>query len=219
MYTDEFVKQLPHVPSEHPQQKEWTLRQEATRNILDYLSKKAPKRILDLGCGNGWFTHQLVQHTDTQVLGVDVNRTELEQAARLFASDNCRFAYGDIFAAVWPKQYFDVIILNSCIQYFPKVGRLLRVLLAMLKEGGEIHIIDSPIYQPAEVPQARQRSQHYYQSKGVGAMAANYHHHSWEDFASFQPHIHYRPDQLLHKIRRKLFGKASPFPWIAITAR
>ncbi len=216
VYPDELVKQLPYVAPEHPQYKEWRLRHEATEQFLNYLSLKKPEKLLDLGCGNGWFTRLLAEQSSTSVLGLDVNKKELEQAARLFTSDNCRFAYGDIFADVWPSHFFNIIVLNSCIQYFPQVDQLMTALLSALHEDGEIHIIDSPIYKKEEVPLARQRSWQYYESKNITAMAANYYHHSWEDFKPYQPKLLYQPSTLYNRIRRKLGGMASPFPWLKI---
>ncbi len=43
--------------------------------------------ILELGCGNGWLSHLLSQSLQRDVCGIDVNRTELTQAARMFGHD------------------------------------------------------------------------------------------------------------------------------------
>ncbi len=86
IYLDEIVRQLPVVPKGHPQEKEWGLRRHNVQQLLLHLQEKAPNRILDLGCGNGWLTHQLIAGQKSgSVLGLDINITELEQAQRLFA--------------------------------------------------------------------------------------------------------------------------------------
>ena len=218
VYADDLVRQLPHLPKGHPQELEWNLRRWNTHRLLSYIAKSKPERVLDLGCGNGWLTHQLATAAKAQVLGLDVNRLELLQAARLFTNDHCRFAYGDIFQAACPKKYFDAIVLDSCVQYFSDLPQLLDRLLILLRANGKIHILDSPIYLAKDLDDARQRTSGYYQTKGSGAMAQHYFHHSWADFDSYTTQVLYQPKSTKARLRRKLLGKGSPFPWIIISS-
>lgn len=88
LYTDEVTAQLPYVSKSQPYYKEWNMRQKSTKRVKSYLIKKSrPLKILDLGCGNGWFSNQLSEIPNTEVYGIDVNDVELEQAARLFKKD------------------------------------------------------------------------------------------------------------------------------------
>ena len=217
LYPDEVVRQLPVLSSHHPQADEWRLRQKNIAALIAHLTNTGAQNILDLGCGNGWLTHQLISgKTDTQVLGMDVNAAELEQAQRLFARENCRFAYGDIFTAKIEQAPFDRIILASCAQYFPDLSALLDRLLELLTSNGEIHILDSPLYTQQTVEEARIRTQQYYKQQGVHSMQNHYHHHKWEDLKSYNSEILYDPTQLANKLKRKLGVRLSPFPWIII---
>lgn len=220
LYSDEIVRQLPYLDSKHPQVQEWTLRQANTKRVLTQLAK-LPKeaKVLDLGCGNGWFTGRIAASCPAKVLGADINERELIQAASLFASDHCHFAYGDIFSGVWPNQYFDVIVLNSCIQYFPSLPDLIKRLQDLLTPSGVIHILDSPIYDRTSIAAAKSRTQSYYQQQGVTAMNAHYHHHCWKDLGAFKYQIKYNPNSILNKIRRKFFKDNSPFPWVEISLK
>ena len=216
LYPDEVVRQLPYLPPEHPQAREWGLRQHNVHQLLGLLKKHPKSSILDLGCGNGWLTHQLVTNQEVQVLGIDINTPELEQANRLFATEQCSFAYGDIFMAPLPDQSFDLILLVSCIQYFPDLRKLLQRLIQLLRPGGEIHIMDSPVYQSSKRTLAQARTQAYYQEQGSTRMENHYHHHAWEDLSDFPYETHYTPDSLTNKIMRKMGLARSPFPWIII---
>lgn len=217
LYPDELVRQLPRVPASHPQASEWQLRQRNVDQLLSYLRNSKANRILDLGCGNGWLTHQLQHATNSEfVLGLDVNATELEQALSLFGNDNCHFAYGDIFTAQIEQAPFDAIILASCAQYFPNLETLLCRLLELLTPKGEIHLLDTPIYDPETVEMARQRTLQYYQSEEKKAMQLFYHHHDWTNLAPFHYQVKYDPTTLLNRIRRKLGQSLSPFPWLVI---
>lgn len=216
LYPDEIVKQLPYLPLEHPQAREWKLRQHNVKLLLEQLKKQPKSSILDLGCGNGWLTHQLVTNEEVQVLGMDINTPELEQANRLFTTKQCSFAYGDIFKATLPEQSFDCILLVSCIQYFPDLNKLMQCLTLLLKPAGEIHIIDSPIYEQAGKVLAQARTQTYYQEQGSSKMETHYHHHCWEDLSDFSYKKQYNPSSLTNKVIRKIGIARSPFPWIIV---
>jgi ubiquinone/menaquinone biosynthesis C-methylase UbiE len=216
IYSDEIVKKLPQLPKNHPQFKEWKSRQRISQQLLQYLAQNKGEYYLDLGCGNGWFTHQIQKNTKGKVVGLDINALELKQAHRLFANDSCFFAYGDIFKSPLPKQYFNSIILNSCIQYFPDLQLLIKRLLELLKKDGCIHILDSPLYQAKELAAAQQRSKWYYEKKGNLVMLPHYHHHTWEALDHFSYQIAYQPNNFSNKLRRKIMGFGTPFPWIII---
>ena len=148
---------------------------------------------------------------------MDVNHTELLQAARLFPRDNCHFVYGDIFDNTWPAAGFDLIILLSAIQYFPSLTNLMNRLQFLLAPDGEIHIADSPIYATLkEAEKASKRSAVYFDNLGFPSATSYYHHHSFEYLAPYQFQILYDPGQIFSRIKRMVLGQGSLFPWIKI---
>ncbi|MBK8391314.1 MAG: class I SAM-dependent methyltransferase [Saprospiraceae bacterium] len=214
VYTDEEVKLLPAINASNPQYQEWQIRKKSAERVVSYLNKKPILNVLDLGCGNGWFTKLLTHVNQRDVLGLDINLLELKQAARLTIDNRCKFAYGNIFTADLPKAHFDVVTINSAIQYFPRVDLLVERLFELLKPLGEVHILDSPIYQPNDVEAAKARSRLYYEEMQLSGY--DYHHHSWEAFEKFNYEKLYQPDQLISRIGRKIFKNDSPFPWLKI---
>lgn len=205
--TDKDVAILPYL-----KRNEWEYREKSTERFVSYISsKKEVQTILDVGCGNGWFTHTIAKAAkNNNVIGIDVNRKELEQAARLFKRNNLQFIYGDIFKIKSTfEQQFDIITLNSCVQYFPNFKALLSVLNSFLKPGGELHIIDSPFYKKDQITAARERTQMYYKTIGVPEMAKNYFHHNQNLLVSFDA-LYKNNRKLINKI---LSRKDSPFSW------
>lgn len=215
---DEELKNLPETSVDHPHHKEWKIRADTAFVFGQYLKKKTGElQILDLGCGNGWFAAKMALLPNVSVTGLDVNRQELEQASRVFHFPNLQFAYGDIFEAILPAETFDLITLNSVIQYFPDLKQLLTRLYTLLKAEGEIHLLNSHLYKTKELGLARKRSQLYYQKLGFPEMAQHYFHHSWEELRAFHwEKLHFQPSFWL-KIRNRLWPKKSPFPWLRIT--
>lgn len=214
LYTDDIVKQLPNG-KKTSQPGEWKMRSKSAKRVMDYFQKRQNSNILDLGCGNGWFTAILTNSCNCEVIGVDLNLIELKQAARVFSKPNLDFVYADIFE--WPKTdgLFDFVTINATIQYFPDFGKLMDRLFKLLKNGGEVHIIDSPFYKTEEVEAARNRSRKYYSEMGFEKMGENYFHHAYGDLEGFDFEIIYNPEK--NSMFNKVFkSREIPFPWIRV---
>ncbi|WP_238982408.1 class I SAM-dependent methyltransferase, partial [Acinetobacter baumannii] len=79
----------------------------------------------------------LAQSLQREVCGIDVNRTELVQAARVFGHElRLSFVAADIQTLALPRDVFDVILLPACVQYFADPAALIVRLLAQLREDG-----------------------------------------------------------------------------------
>jgi ubiquinone/menaquinone biosynthesis C-methylase UbiE len=219
IYPDSIVKNLPHVESNHPLYWEWQIRGKSLNKLQTYLSQKRRSiTILDLGCGNGWLANRLAQIPHCRVYAADLNQLELEQGARVFSeTTSLHFIYGGIFDDVFSENSFDIILLASSGQYFSNIQKLIKRLLDLLKEAGEIHIIDSPFYTEKSAAIARQRTIDYYQELGYPEMADYYCQHRWTELAEFHYRIKYKPRSYFQGFRRRFLKKIiSPFPWIVI---
>lgn len=215
IYPDKIVESLPEIKANHKYYQEWKLRQKSTNRIINYLTdKNKPLKILDIGCGNGWFSNQLSSISNSKIFAIDVNEIELEQGARVFKKPNLKFIYADIFSVETNiLEDFDIITVNSCIQYFENLEEILSCLKNKLKPDGELHIIDSPFYKASEIAAAKKRTKNYYKSIGVPDMAAHYFHHTIEDIPEIT--IMHKPDNsLFSKLVKK---KDSPFMWLKQT--
>jgi ubiquinone/menaquinone biosynthesis C-methylase UbiE len=161
--------------------------------LIDYLkSKDRTKTILECGCGNGWLTNKLSEIEISEVIGLDINVNELEQAARVFGvKSNILFIYGDIFKM---NLKCDYMILSGAIAYFNDLKKLLASLLNKLNPGGEIHIIDSPLYK--DNSDAKARTAKHFKALDVPEMINYYHHHSFNDLKEFQYDVLYNPFSL-----------------------
>lgn len=218
LYSDEIVKILPDLDSNHALYDEWRIRKKSLQKLLSYLKqKKTQLKILDIGCGNGWISNQLANNLKCQVFALDMNAVELQQGVRVFGNNPyLTFQYGNIFDQNYSEREFDIMLLASSIQYFPDINKLLDRLLELLSASGEIHIIDSPFYKSQEVSAARERSRMYYQQLGFPKMTKHYFHHSMTDLNKFDLKVMYDANSLFQRIAKILIKSLSPFPWIRI---
>lgn len=219
LYTDAQVRSLPRPSGKLGTSLEWQVRALSSRLLLRHLQARGGEgAILELGCGNGWLSQLLAQSLQRDVCGVDVNRTELTQAARVFGHDQrLSFVAADIQTFALPHDVFDVIVVPACIQYFPHPAALVRHLLAQLRDGGELHILDSPLYPDRQrADQSAARSLRYFTGLGVPALAEQYHQHTYAAFDPLVVQWLFDPRQLRARIRRMLKLRQPHFPWLCL---
>jgi SAM-dependent methyltransferase len=219
VYDDDVVARLPAIERGHPQEEEWGMRTTSLSRLVNYLGNRVGQStILDVGCGNGWMSASMARVLDCAVVGLDVNLDELLQAARVFSDqDRLAFAFGDILRDPIPEGAFSAIVLAAAVQYFEDLPGLLRTLRALLADGGEIHILDSPFYDHDSVQGARERSATYYRDLGYPEMATYYHHQTLDELGAFNPHCMFDPRSLAGRIKRRVPSTAeTPFPWFVI---
>jgi ubiquinone/menaquinone biosynthesis C-methylase UbiE len=177
-----------------------------------YLKKKGPLTILDIGCGNGFFTN-LMAREQNRVVGIDVNMLELEQAAAVFATPSIKWYYLDIMTEELPANTFDLITFCCSFQYFKDPELLLLRCNGLLKEKGEIHIIDSPFYNEDTKQTAKENTVNYYRAMKTESMTHYYYHNTFKVFEGFNYRLKYKPSKILNRLFKTL---DSPFPWIQI---
>ena len=216
---DDAVRALPQVPASHAHAGEWRLRADSCRRLVTHLRRlrRRPLRVLELGCGNGWLSARIAAAVPASVVvGTDINDVELEQARRVFTGVS--FVHHDMRGSELPMPHPDVIVVASALQYVADPAPLVAAWLDALRPGGEVHILDSPIYTDAgAAAAARERSLQHYNSLGIPEMAAEYHHHTRQTFAPLHVDVLHDPASPLARLhRRVLRTERSPFPWLRI---
>jgi len=214
------IRKLPLVPTSHSHFNEWQVRQFSSKKLVTFLSKKNNAVILELGCGNGWLSAMLARSSKAMVVGVDLQKTELKQAVQAFGEQrNLYFMYANILNDVFKEQSIDAIVLAASVQYFEDFEALILKLQSLIKDTGEIHIIDSPFYETQnDVLLAKQRSDRHFTLMGTPEMCDKYFHHSFQQLAHCNYQVFYNPKSIISRVKRKVLKMPhGVFPWICIT--
>jgi 2-polyprenyl-3-methyl-5-hydroxy-6-metoxy-1,4-benzoquinol methylase len=112
--------------------KEFQLRRGSTvMQLLRGLPLARPK-ILDLGCGTGWFTQQLAELGD--VTGLDLSEAAIALARSQFP--NVSFLCANLYEAALHPASFDVIVAQEVIAHVEDQVAFVRRMAELLKPRG-----------------------------------------------------------------------------------
>ena len=131
------------APIPAPEMNEWV------NSTVQRIRELNPQRVLEIGCGSGLLLFRLAPHC-VQYHGTDLSQKVIDylQANLVHVPESCRITLAqqaaDDFSGLAPAS-FDVVILNSVVQYFPALDYLMNVLegaIKVLRPGGSIFIGD-----------------------------------------------------------------------------
>lgn len=110
----------------------WSLaRADAILGIVQSLGLTRPN-ILDLGCGNGWFTERLAAFGTAT--GTDLSLKAMEEAKTRFRGPT--FIGGDLFEVDLPTAPYDLVVCQQVIAHVVDQPRLVARAASLLKPRG-----------------------------------------------------------------------------------
>lgn len=126
--------------------------QEWVDQTVDRILSLHPQNVLEIGCGTGLMLFRVAPHCQTYV-GTDFSPTALryvqQQLQKFDLSQVSLFQRSAEDLQDIKPAFFDTVIINSVIQYFPSVDYLVEVLekvLQVVEPGGAIFIGDVRSY-------------------------------------------------------------------------
>jgi ubiquinone/menaquinone biosynthesis C-methylase UbiE/aryl carrier-like protein len=119
-----------------------------TANTVARILALRPRRVLEIGCGTGLLLFRIAPYCETYV-GTDFSAVALRHVAEGLAAQpwpqvRLLERRADDFRDL-AEECFDVIVLNSVVQYFPSMDYLLQVLTGarrLLVRGGALFVGD-----------------------------------------------------------------------------
>lgn len=105
--------------------------------FLENIEQKS--KILDIGCGNGFLTKKIAEKAK-YIVGIDIDKKNIDFAKRNHNKENIRYIYGDITKYNF-QENFDVIILSNVLEHIKDRKNLLD----KVKGLGNIILIRVPL--------------------------------------------------------------------------
>lgn len=102
--------------------------------LIKYLKPSNGDRILDLGCGRGFYVREIEKYTDG-VIGVDISESSLRAAV------TPKVRYGDVTNLDFEAGSFDKVYSLHTIEHIPDLSCFLSEIARVIKPGGVAIIV------------------------------------------------------------------------------
>lgn len=106
------------------------------KHLLPWLPENRDLKILDLGCGTGFFTQRLAEKYQ-HVFGVDLSKDMLN-FSRQNRSKNIHWVNGDAMHLPFQDNSIDIVYSNLVLQWCTPLSLALKEIYRVLKPGGYI---------------------------------------------------------------------------------
>jgi 2-polyprenyl-3-methyl-5-hydroxy-6-metoxy-1,4-benzoquinol methylase len=95
-------------------------------------------KLLDIGCGDGFFTRRFFAERCQHVDGIDIEPSAIKTASKYNSAANLSFHLLDAITADFPEKEYEVIVWDGAIAHFPpdSLKTLLIKIASALSEGG-----------------------------------------------------------------------------------
>jgi SAM-dependent methyltransferase len=111
------------------------------------------RRVLDLGCGFGWFCRWAREQGAAQILGIDVSEKMLARAKADTADPAITYARADMERLELEPSSFDLVYCSLALHYIKDLDGLMSVVHRALVPGGSlVFSAEHPIYTAPSAP-------------------------------------------------------------------
>jgi ubiquinone/menaquinone biosynthesis C-methylase UbiE len=112
------------------------------------------RRVVDLGCGFGWFCRWAREQGAAEVRGIDVSEKMLERARSMTVDEEIIYERGNLEQLELPVGSFDLAYSSLALHYLEDAGRLFGVIYRALVPGGSfVFSTEHPIYMAPTKPE------------------------------------------------------------------
>ena len=110
-------------------------------------------KVVDLGCGYGWFCRWASEQGAHSVLGLDVSQKMLDQAQSTTSASNIRYERSDLEQLDLPTDSFDLAYSSLALHYIKDLPGLFATIHTALKPGSRfVFSIEHPIFMAPRDP-------------------------------------------------------------------
>lgn len=101
---------------------------------FDAVAEVSPRRVLEVGCGSGWFAARVQRELEAVVVAVD----QSERMVDLARAEGVDARVADIQALPFTDGEFDVVAANWMLYHVPDLDRGLAEIVRVLAPGGRL---------------------------------------------------------------------------------
>lgn len=119
--------------------------------IFEEIEKERPKKVLDIGCGRGFYVNALAScEFIKEIIGIDKNERYLEVARKNKIDKRVKIMKGSVYAIPFKDNFFDLVICSEVLEHLKNESMALNEIKRVMKRNGELIItvpsIDFPFF-------------------------------------------------------------------------
>jgi SAM-dependent methyltransferase len=115
--------------------------------LVSMLPELKGKRVVDLGCGFGWFCRWVREAGAAEVLGLDVSASMLARAGETTADPAITYRQSDLDSLELPAASFDLAYSSLTLHYLEHLAELFATVHRALVPGGRfVFSAEHPLY-------------------------------------------------------------------------
>ena len=115
-------------------------------SLPELLPDLTDKRVVDLGCGDGWLCEMALTQGARSVVGIDPSERMLEQAQAALINDRARFIRAFAEDVDLPAASADVVVSVLALHYVADYPAVVRSILDWLVAGGVfVMVVEHPV--------------------------------------------------------------------------
>lgn len=110
-------------------------------------------RVVDLGCGYGWFCRFAREQGAAEVLGLDVSEKMLARAREMTSDPAIQYQRADLESVALPDEIFDLAYSSLALHYLVHLDRLVANVSRALSPGGRfVFSAEHPLFTAPSEP-------------------------------------------------------------------
>ena len=136
-------------------------RVEEGKVILGWLDPRPGERILDIGCGDGYYDWR-ISRTGAAVTGIDLHEKRLAFARSRYGCDRLEFILQDAEGADFPQGSFDKALSLCVMEHLGDDERVMQNVFHALRPGGRFTFSADSLSSPGITPEERESHRRRY---------------------------------------------------------
>lgn len=109
--------------------------------IFQAVEEKKPKKILEVGCGRGFYLQALsLFDFPKEIQGIDISEEYVKKAKKNCSDKRVSITQGSVYSLPYDKESYDLIICSEVLEHLDNQEKGLSEIRRVLKKGGNILI-------------------------------------------------------------------------------
>lgn len=140
-----------HITYNHPSLYKRFFFKTRLKNVLSLLNARKNEVILDIGCGSGVYTKELIKK-GSKVTAIDIAETYLSQTKKLVGrTKRLQLVAADATKLPFKRNTFDKVLFTEVIEHIPQYEKSLREIHRVIKPNGTVTISTPSRFSPLNI--------------------------------------------------------------------